>query len=263
MPVEPSRKATSFHDTASRRGAALAAAVLALVTMGAAGCKDLTAGPTQTKEQDQTYQHPVSQIDFAVASGKVSLSPGSDGAVVVHRTLKWDKTEPVVSEVWSGDTLRVTATCPDGENCSVDFTVQVPASVAVQTNDGTGDISLRDLTGPVDVTLGTGDVDLTGLHGRVRVSSHTGRISGSALQSTDVDLTGATGDVTAEFARVPDDVQAVTGTGTVHVTVPQGTTGYRVQARTTTGKATVDVPQETSSARSIVAKASTGDVRVD
>src|SRR5947209_123403 len=169
MPVEPSHKATSFLDTAPRRSAALAAAVLAFVTAGAAGCKDLTAGPTQTKEQDQTYQHSATRIEFAVSSGKVSLTPGSNGTVVVHRTLKWDKTEPIVSEVWTGDTLRVTATCPDGENCSVDFTVQVPASVAVQMNDSVGDISLRDLTGPVDVTLGTGNVDLAGLSGRVRV----------------------------------------------------------------------------------------------
>lgn len=263
MPVEPSHKATSFLGGASRRSAALAVAALALVTTGAAGCEDLTAGPTQTREQDQTYQHSVSQIEFAVASGKVSLVPGPDGAVVVHRRLKWDKAEPVVSEAWNGDTLRVTATCPDGESCSVDFTVQVPASVAVQLNDNVGDISLRDLTGPVNVTLGTGDVDLTGLSGRVRVASHTGRISGNALQSTDVDVTDATGDVAVDFAKVPDKVQAVTGTGAVHVTVPRDTTGYRVQAQTTTGKTAVDVPQETSSARSIVAKTATGDVRVD
>jgi Putative adhesin len=261
MPVKPSRKAAWITGPPARRGAA-AAAALALAA-GAAGCKDLTAGPAQVKEQDQTYQHSVSRIEFAVQSGKVRLSPGSDGTVVVHRTLKYDQAAPTVSETWSGSTLRVSATCPDSGECSVDFTVKVPASVEVQMNDGTGDISLQDLTGSVDVTLGTGNVDLAALTGRVRVDSRTGTIDGTALQSTDVQLTGNTGDVSADFAKAPDTVRAVTTTGRVHVAVPQDAAGYRVQADATTGKVTVSVPQETSSRYSIVAKATTGDVSVD
>lgn len=263
MPVMPSAENAAFFRTTTRRSAALAA-VLALVAVGSAGCKDLTAGPTQTKEQDQTYQHAITRIEFAVSSGKVSVSPGADGTVAVHRTLKFDKTEPVVSEVWTGDTLRVTATCPGEQHCSVDFTVQVPPSVTVQTNDVTGNIALRNLTGAVDVTLGTGDVELTGLSGKVRVGSHTGTITGSALQSSDVDVTGETGDVALAFAKASDTVRALTTSGRVHVAVPQGdTTAYHVQAETTTGQVKVNVPQETSSSHSIVAKATTGDVRVD
>ena len=246
------------------RTAVIAAAAIGLAAAGVSGCAALAAGPTNDAQQSQTYQHAISQIDFTMPSGNITLSAGASGSVVVSRDLKWDKTEPTVSEVWSGDTLQITVNCPSQPHCSVDYTVQVPSTVAVQTHTDSGDVSVSNLTGGVNINDTTGDVTLAGLAGRIQVDSNTGTVTGTGLQSTDVGVQGQTGDVELGFSAVPQTVSAITDTGRVHVSLPSdGATGYHVQAAAATGERTVSVQEESGSPHTITAKTTDGDVTVD
>jgi Putative adhesin len=260
-----------FSSGRARRSAALTTAVTMAVTVAvaalglvASGCGILFAGPASSDQQSQTYHHAISRIQFNLDSGDITLSPGAAGTVTVRRRLQWDQAKPDVTQAWSGDTLRITATCPSEPRCSVDYTVQVPASVAVRTHSGAGDVTVRGLTGGVDVSDSTGDIHLIGVGGQVRVDSNTGTITGTRLQSTDAIVRGVTGDVALGFSAVPDTVSATTQTGQVLVTVPQrGAAGYQVQADTTTGQRTVRVAVDSGSPRSIMAKTTDGDVTVN
>lgn len=245
------------------RTAILSAAAIGLAA-GVTGCAALTAGPTNDAQQSQTYQHAISQIDFTMPSGDITLTAGASGSVVVNRDLKWDKTEPTVSEVWAGDTLQITVSCASQPHCSVDYTVQVPSTVAVQTHTDDGDVNVTDLTGGVNINDTTGDVNLTGVGGQIQVDSDTGTVTGTGLQSTSVGVQGQDGDVALGFSAVPETVSATTDTGRVHVTVPaDGSIGYEVQAATTTGQRTVSVQEESGSPHTITAKTTDGDVTVD
>jgi hypothetical protein len=243
---------------------AVATAAVGLTVAGVTGCAALTAGPTNDTQQSQTYQRAISQIDFTMPSGNITLSAGASGSVVVSRDLKWDKTEPTVSEVWSGDTLQITVNCPSQPHCSVDYTVQVPSTVAVQTHTDDGDVSVSNLSGGVNINDTTGDVTLAGVAGRIQVDSNTGTVTGTALQSTDVGVQGQDGDLELSFSAVPQNVSATTDTGRVHVSLPSnGATGYQVHASATTGQRTVSVQEEPSSSHTITAKSTDGDVTVD
>lgn len=127
-----------------------------------------------------------------------------------------------------GDTLVLTG-C---RGCSVDYDLVVPRGTTVSGNSGAGDVGVqevnevdvelgsgdvrvRDVSGPVGARTGSGEVTLVRVAGPVDVESSSGSINGSALAGPVVAGTSS-GDVTLELARA-QQVRANTSSGDIAV----------------------------------------------
>ena len=251
-----------------RTRTALGLAAAATLLLGSAACAEevKNLADLNTEDQSQTYQHAVSRIEFDLAAGDVTVSAhDSPGTVEVDRKLQWKSSKPQISEDWSGDTLRITVTCPDDqENCAVHYKIKAPAAVAVQARTGAGNYSLADITGDIDVTADAGDTTVSGgAAGKLRVNSVDGDLTATGLRATDVAAQTKSGQLKLAFDAPPTTVRVTAESGDIEVAVPAAAPGgYAVQANTTDGTSTIDVAQDSAGQHSIIAETTVGDVRI-
>jgi hypothetical protein len=187
------------------------------------------------------------------ASGQLSLT-GTAHYSVVRSSVTWRRTR-------SG--LIVASRCkfPTGV-CSADFTVAMPPGARALLSDGSGDMTLRGLTGHVSAGAGSGNISAYGLSGTVDLGAGSGDVRGTALSGPRVTLssgsgnisfsgvTGAqvvasdgSGDVTLVFTKVPSFVRVKDDSGNVTLVLPPGrATRYQVNASTASGNSVVGVP---------------------
>jgi len=146
--------------------------------------------------------------------------------------------------------------------CAFSFRAVLPAGKRAVLSDGSGNLTLRGLTGPVSGVSGSGDVQANVLTGTVSLETGSGNITGSALSGPKVTLKAGSGDISIEglasldvvvndgsgnialtFSQVPTRVKVSNSSGDVSVVLPPGPTRYLVNATTDSGNRTVNVPQ--------------------
>ncbi|MFI7032680.1 DUF4097 family beta strand repeat-containing protein [Microbispora rosea] len=181
----------------------------------------------------------VTVIDARTDSGDVVVSEGDRTGVHVTETLHWRGDKPANGHSVDGDTLTLAYKCG---NCSVDYKVEVPRGLDMKIDTGSGDVTLRDLSGQVNASTGSGDVDARG------------------LAATQVNTRTGSGDITLRFSAVPTQVQAVTGSGDSRLWVPNG--AYNVNASTGSGDRTVEVTHDASAPHTITVRTGSGDAEV-
>ncbi|WP_036322315.1 DUF4097 family beta strand repeat-containing protein [Microbispora sp. ATCC PTA-5024] len=181
----------------------------------------------------------VNVVDAHTGSGDLVIEESDRAGVHVTETVHWRGDRPGNGHSVSGGTLTLSYRC---RSCSVDYKVEVPRGLDVRLDSGSGNITLRRLTGPVQASSGSGDIDARGLGGK-RVTAETG-----------------SGEVRLRFATVPDQVQVETGSGDGVVWVPSES--YNVTTETGVGDRTVQVAQDPSAPRTIVVRTGTGDAKV-
>lgn len=221
-----------------------ARSAVALLLAGAlAGCGS-SEDPTLTESATEGGG-PVSRVEIEADTGSVELRRGADGASQVQRTLRWSgDRKPVYTQNRTGNTLTITARCPDGDGeCGTDLVVTVPAAASSRTDVTTGSVTVDGLTGAQDLTATTGPVRGTGL-GAAPVTART-----------------TTGSVALGFAAAPSAVEAEATTGDVDIEVPVGPV-YQVQARVQTGQSRVEVADTPGAEHRISARSTTGSVSV-
>src|SRR5215813_9804025 len=133
--------------------------------------------------------------------------------------------------------------------CSFSFHAVLPAGKRTVLSDGSGNLTLRGLTGPVTVGSGSGDVQANVLTGRV------------SLQSLDVVVTDGSGNVDLTFSKAPTQVKVSNSSGNVNVVLPRGVR-YQVNATTDSGNRTVSVLQTTAPGHVITVTDGSGNVSV-
>ncbi|MEU7692485.1 DUF4097 domain-containing protein [Microbispora hainanensis] len=217
---------------------AVAGAVLGLSLSVAACDVPLNFGGQQAVES-YDVKDKVAVLDTHTASGDVVVSESDRTGVHVTETLHWRGDKPANGHSVDGDTLRLAYKCDD---CSVDYKVEVPRGLTVKIDTGSGDITLRDLTGQVNASAGSGDLDARGLAAK-QVNTRTG-----------------SGDITLRFTAVPDQVQAVTGSGDSRLWVPDG--AYNVNASTGSGDRRIEVLDDDSAPHTITVRTGSGDAEV-
>ena len=219
----------------------------------------------------------------SVDSGNLTVGPGAAGRLrlagtahysLVRSSVTWQRTR-------SGVTVESRCPLPTGV-CSVDFTVAIPVSARALLSDGSGDMTLRGLTGHVSAGAGSGNVSAYGLSGTVGLGDGSGDIVGSALSgprvtfsngSGNISVTGLTsthvvasdgsGDVTLTFTKVPSYVHVSDDSGNVTLILPPGrTTLYRVRASTSSGTPVVSVPISSVSRHVITVTDGSGNITI-
>jgi putative adhesin len=165
--------------------------------------------------------------------------------------------------------------------CSFSLRTVLPAGKRAVLSAGSGNLTLRGLTGPVSVGSGSGNVQANLLSSTVSLQDGSGDITGSALSgpqvtikassgdisidslaSLDVVVSDGSGDISLTFSKVPSRVRVIDSSGDVALVLPPGPARYRVNATTSSGNRTVHVPTTSGSAHVITVSDGSGDISV-
>ncbi|MCD2443648.1 DUF4097 family beta strand repeat-containing protein [Agromyces sp. SYSU K20354] len=241
----------------TRRNTRLAvAAGVGICALLLSGCALLQ--PPKTLSDDATVDEAVSSIELDDTDGGVTVR-GIEGAtgISLERTIRYrgDRTFEDTHSV-EGDTL-VLGGC--GRNCSVEYTLEVPAGLDVRGRTENGEVDLT-LVHDVDVETSNGRITLDGVTGTIRAATSNGRIEGSGLEGDGIEASTSNGAIDLRV-EVAQDVEARTSNGSIDLTVPDGT--YRVSAETSNGRTDIAVPNDSSGEFSLDLSTSNGSITVD
>ena len=246
--------------------AALAALVaLAMVAGATVGLLDLAARETTTVRSNFDGVRAL-EVD-GDADVRITGAPAGSPVRVVMRVTEGLRSPERRAERDAQGTLRLSSSCPAffTSQCAVRYEVSVPPDVRVRAGSSAGDVVAEDLVTDQAVALETsaGDVSATGVNApSVRLHSSAGDVVGRGLGSERVDASSSAGDVRVSLLVPPLALVADSSAGDVEIVVPDEV--YRLDADTTAGDVdTREVRVDPDSRRSIRARSSAGDVRVD
>ncbi|MFJ8161084.1 DUF4097 family beta strand repeat-containing protein [Streptomyces sp. NPDC096136] len=236
---------------------------LVVTALGAAlllsGCALTGVGPAKTADADATVTEAVTAVELTgVRSGDVEVAPGSGPGVAVHRVVHYRGAEaPAPGQRVSGGVLTFSDGC--GDDCWIDYRLEVPAAARVRVESSSGDITVKGVA-RADLTSSSGDVRAEGITGPVKVRTSSGRITAAGLQGAEAEFRASSGDVEAAFAKPPASVSVTTSSGDVGVTAPQGP--YALSTDTSSGTRHLSLADTPGAPSGIKVRTSSGDIRV-
>ncbi|MEV5889811.1 DUF4097 family beta strand repeat-containing protein [Nonomuraea fuscirosea] len=231
-----------------------ACAALLVAATGACGVE------LEADEVHATQSFPFTGTDLKINAslGGVRVLPGTSGTVQVERWLRGKAA--TADPAWSlrdGD-LRLSADCTIVfGDCGARYHVKVPPGVKLSVDAADG-VILKDLTQDVDV-VSRDRIQVTGASGRLRLRSE-GPLTAEGLKSTYVRARTFDGAIDVAFAVRPATLDLESTDGRVTARVPSG--AYAVTADSKEGSERSEVKHDGKSDGKIVARSSSGDVRI-
>ncbi|MFC4115719.1 DUF4097 family beta strand repeat-containing protein [Nonomuraea zeae] len=201
-------------------------------------------GPDNQDTVSYQVTDKVAKLQFKGNAGDAVITETDGAAIKVVETLRWrGDDKPVPEHKVEGDALFVTYDCPSSwGSCGVDYKIEIPKGLPVDLDSGSGNITLRSLTGPIDVRVGSGDLDATGLAGK-KVFAEAG-----------------SGNIAMKYTTVPEGVELKVGSGDIALNVPDG--AYDVKTEVGSGDVAVSVKTDKSSPSKISLTSGSGDISV-
>ena len=249
-----------------RAGLVLVTAIgllIALATIAWTAFAAITVSARQEASESASYSG-VQSVTVDTDDADVAITTGS-GAARVEQKVQWSFRRPAVSVTNNGNQLIIRSHCPFQMvwSCSVQLTVQLPPSTAVDVHTGSGNVAVAGLTAGATLTTSDGSVKATGVLGNLSMRSSNGNVTATDTRSEHVDASSSDGSVRLDLASSPIEVRATSGNGNVTVLVPdQPGVAYQVSSHTGNGRQAVSVRTDPSSPRHITARSGDGDVRV-
>ncbi|GAA3651890.1 DUF4097 domain-containing protein [Streptomyces chitinivorans] len=236
-----------------------------LHTLGAAAALGLICGalgacgllPGETFEDRAELSDEVTSVRLEGGSGDVELRGGNGAGVSVHRSVEYRGERPEGATHRVADGVLVLGDC--GGDCSVSYTVELPAGVPVSGSASTGTITLSDV-GAVEVSTSSGRIELDGVAGAVDVRTSNGRITGRGLKGGGIRAQTSNGAISLSPSAA-QDVRAKTSNGAIDLTVPEGS--YRVSAHSGNGDRRIGVPDAPDGEHRLELNTSNGDITVE
>jgi hypothetical protein len=229
----------------------------ALLVIAVAACRSVSNGRSTTGTSASSsgsaqiggnYQLPSTVTSLRIDGDAVSIdvtAQDSASAVTVREQLHGKAT--TTKEV-TGSSATLTAKCPSGfsfgVDCSVDYTVTMPARITLNV-DGTA-----------------GDMKVNGPFANATISTKAGRVLGTSLGAGTYEITTNAGQVNLKFASPPNSVKVKSDVAEVALTVPGGTK-YAVTTDTTVGIKNVEVEQDSSSTHRLDVTTTVGAITID
>lgn len=254
-PAPPRAPATSGGPGSSGGRTALRVLVVALglavVAWNAVAVASLLSRGTDTR--DGTFGGVrVLELDLSFEEIDVTGSATAD-EVSVSRGWHWSLGEPEIVTRQVGDRLVVGSSCTwtPGLPCTGWVHLTVPAGVTVTGGVTDNQVTLRDLTGTVDLSASDGGITARDVSGPLRLASRDGTIEGSGIRSARVEASTSDG-----------SVRATSRDGSVQLTLPDDRTAYHVTVSTRDGSSDVAVPTDPTAPRRITAATSDGDIDI-
>ena len=256
------------------RKIAFSAVFAVLAGAGAVGCSSLVNVLRDGVVRDER----VTQVTFSGDSGDITtLVDAAVKGIDIRRRVLYPNRAPSIADTiqFAGGVVTLSTSC--GEQCTVsnEVLVPVPGLKVTGRNDsgdltlhgasdvdieaGSGDVTVDGATGTVRVRAGSGDVKLTGIAGPATVTVGSGDVTGHDLRGTRTSIEVSSGDITLNLPGT-GDVTALTGSGDIHVNVPDRT--CRVVANAGSGDLNLEVNGELGSAHVLELRSGSGDISV-
>jgi DUF4097 and DUF4098 domain-containing protein YvlB len=199
------------------------------------------------------------------ATGSITIRATDTDTVEVEARISDSLRKTGESRRVDGDTLRLHSSCPRYGSvwCHVNWTVTLPARMAVVIDNGNGHVSVTGTTASVDISNDNGTVDLADVSGPVTVSTDNGRVAAERLSAETVAASSDNGRVSLQFIAAPTRVVVNTDNGRAEVVVPRDGTSYHVDTRTDNGSVDdATVTNDPTSTRSITVRTDNGGISV-
>ncbi|MCW4384795.1 DUF4097 family beta strand repeat-containing protein [Salinibacterium sp. SYSU T00001] len=234
--------------------ATVAALVTSVCVVALSGCALL---PQKTFEETLDVEEEVTSVRFDGDSGSITVRGVEDQDVVtVHRELRYRFDLPDEETHRVSDGELVLEDC--GPQCSVSYTLEVPAGIPVSGSTTNGGLDLSAL-GEVDVETSNGRIILAEIDGSVRASTSNGRIEGRELSGGEVDVETSNGSIDLH-SDGEQDVTARTSNGSITLIVPEG--DYRVDMETSNGRTESEVGSDQDAEVHLDLETSNGSISV-
>lgn len=180
----------------------------------------------------------VRAVEVRLAAGRVEIGEHrrSDTRVEIIARRRPGRARPTMTR--AGDVLRL-----EGRNSDALIRLKLPRGTRARAE------------------VRSGEITLWGSAGDLLLVTENGGITGRELSGARVSARSRSGDVNLHFSGPPGDLSAVSGSGMVTVVLPEGEYGVEVE----TGHpklAAVEVPSVAGSGRRVLARSTTGKVRV-
>lgn len=202
------------------------------------------AGPTNQDTTSYQVTDKVTKLQLDSHAGDAVITETDGTAIRVVETHRWSGDDkPQAQHKVEGGVLIVDYDCPSNwGRCSVDYKVEIPKGLPVDLDSGSGNLTLRGLTGDIEVFVGSGDVDASDLAGKKVVAE------------------AGSGNIELKYTAAPDSAKIEVGSGNIVLNVPDG--AYDVSTDTGSGDANVKVKTDNSSPHKISLASGSGDVSV-
>ncbi|MEU8355094.1 DUF4097 family beta strand repeat-containing protein [Nonomuraea sp. NPDC048882] len=220
-------------------GGLLASAFL----MAGCGLQSL-GGPSNEDTASYEVKDKVSTLRLESDAGDAVITETDGTSVRVVEKLRWrGDDKPVPEHKVEGGSLFLSYKCPSNwGSCSVDYKIEIPKGLSADLESGSGTLTLRALTGPLDLRVGSGDVDAAGLGGKKVLA------------------TAGSGNIELKYVSVPDSVELEVGSGDITLNVPDG--AYDVKSDVGSGDTDISVKKDNSSPHKLSLTAGSGDITV-
>lgn len=144
------------------------------------------------------------QLDNIVGDIQISVSTDGDAYVRADKVHFADHCRLSMEKV--GAELRVSVTNgrhKHDDDCEVDFDITVPESIALDLENGTGDLDIENTEGELDVKIGAGDITVDARVFELAAKLGAGNIDISGLVG-DVDIKSGAGDIDLRYQTKAD-----------------------------------------------------------
>ncbi|GAA2452829.1 DUF4097 family beta strand repeat-containing protein [Streptomyces mauvecolor] len=244
------------------RTALFAAVGTGVLCLGLAGCGSSDASDAPVEHKSFAFGGKALTIDaghstLVVAPADVTdvqVSRQVDGWVVFGNG-------PDADWELSGGTLRLGVKCSGViKNCGARHEVKVPRGVAVTVRNDDGRVEASGFDTPLVIACDNGRISVKDSSGPLDLTSREGRIDGQGIRAKNVRAGSDNGRVALAFAAVPDSVVATSNDGRVDLAVPKDT--YKVAARADNGRVDVTVGRSDSSTHVLTVRSDDGRVSV-
>lgn len=243
------------------RVATIVAIVIVVVLIGAVILSELTATDTT---DSFVVEEPVETVDVETIGGHVTIEAAPIEVIEVVRTSHYSIIEPDGAVEVDGMTLILTDGCTRSilliPNCTVDFEIRVPRNTDVVIDGERTDVTIRGLSGSINVTTKAADIDLVETAGAITVEAEGSDVASSELRGPGAAITTTDGSIALDYVDAPDVVAVTTTVGPVAVVVPQAP--YAVDVDAANGDVQVSVIDDPASDRKINVTNSAGNVAV-
>jgi hypothetical protein len=194
---------------------ALAAQQRETLTLAAAGCQSLRiecgAGSLKVQGDDKLEQVEVSAVLTVNGIGAGEL-PGFKKEYVTLTLEKSGDRAVLTASIDSGHWLE--RLFDHGRDARIDLEVRLPRRLALDIDDGSGDLEIRGCDGGLRLEDGSGDARLADIKGKVRIEDGSGDLRLDAVAG-DIEIEDGSGDI--ELKGAGGDVDISDGSGEIAV----------------------------------------------
>ncbi|WP_131738989.1 DUF4097 family beta strand repeat-containing protein [Actinomadura roseirufa] len=223
----------------------------------------------QTSHRTTPYRHAIKEVRLDLGDAEASVGPGPAGEASVQQRLTWAVGKPVVEQALVGDVLRVRFRCRNKSTlygafeCGANIDLQVPPDARVTAVTSSGQLTVRGITGDLDLRTSSGKITLADTRGALRARARSGTIKGTGLAAPTTKAEVSSGDVDLRYTTPPDQVEAAADSGQVKVIVPRGSR-FNVLSRNGSGSSHInDAVVDQRSAQTISVRSNSGSTHVD